>query len=184
VNHTSGRGTGIGALTRLLALGAETYPGGRTPQHVSTWPVMGMRAWGPAGSKRCVRCCTARVSQEMFAGLGGPGLRQPAEVADRVDHQRACTAPPPGVAREVLRPWRPSARRRGGPTAGPAVVPIRRPSSGDPDGPPRPGRPAARVLAAARACPGAELTWIDDVARRERADDRVSPRPGCRPTSG
>ena len=150
-------------LDRVLALGAETYPGG--DPHVFNMAVMGMRF---AQRVNGVSVLHGEVSREMFAGLW-PGF-DTAEVP--IGSITNGVHAPTWVAREVCRPGRLGRRRVG---RGRAAV-------GDP--PPAPGpdghrdqAQAARVLAAAgRVRRRADLDRRR--ARRERADDRVRP-PGA-----
>ena len=150
-------------LDRVLALGAETYPGG--DPHMFNMAVMGMRL---AQRVNGVSVLHGQVSREMFAGLW-PGF-DTAEVP--IGSITNGVHAPTWVAREVIGAGR--LGRRGGGRRGAAV--------GDPApaaGPAghRDQAQAARVVAAARRVRRrADLDRRR--ARRERADDRVRP-PGA-----
>ena len=137
----------------MLALGAETYPGG--DPDVFNMAVMGMRL---AQRVNGVSLLHGEVSREMFAGLWPGfdtsevpigsvtnGVHTPTWVAPEVGAaDRRTTAgtgsgPPPPRPRDLGHP---------APAAGPA-------GGRDPAA-------AARLLAQ-RGASGAELTWIDDV---------------------
>ena len=140
-------------IDRVLALGAETYPGG--DPDVFNMAVMGMRL---AQRVNGVSLLHGQVSREMFAGPVA-GLRHP-RGAHRLDHQRRAH-PHLGGAGDLAGCWRP------GTTAAPQARRGERLGLGPGRG--RPGRravggqaraarpaggrdpaPAARLLAAAR----------------------------------
>ena len=150
-------------VDRVLALGAETYPGG--DPHMFNMAVMGMRL---AQRVNGVSVLHGQVSREMFAGLW-PGF-DTAEVP--IGSITNGVHAPTWVAREISDLG--DSAERGGGRRGAAV--------GDPPPAARPARhrdqaQAARVVAAARRVRRrADLDRRR--ARRERADDRVRP-PGA-----
>ena len=150
-------------LDRVLALGAETYPGG--DPHVFNMAVMGMRL---AQRVNGVSVLHGEVSREMFAGLW-PGF-DTAEVP--IGSITNGVHAPTWVAREVSELG--DAQAAASADAGAAV--------GDPAAAARPAghrdpAPAARVVAAARRV-GRRADLDRRRARRGRADDRVRP-PGA-----
>ena len=146
-------------LDRILALGAETYPGG--DPHVFNMAVWAC-GWpsGPTASPSC----TAQVSREMFDGLwpgfdAGEvpigsitnGVHAPTWVAREISTSPSASAP----TADADGGWRPSTRSR------PRAVGDRA-AAARPAGRRGPARGCASRGGSA-APPAAELGWIDDV---------------------
>ena len=150
-------------LDRVLALGAETYPGG--DPHVFNMAVMGMRL---AQRVNGVSVLHGEVSREMFAWpVAGVRHRRG---ADRLDHQRRARA-------DLGSPRGIRARRRAGRGVGrPGAALGDQAAAARPAGYRDPAQ-AARLVAAARRV-GRRADLDRRRARRGRADDRVRP-PGA-----
>ena len=166
-------------VDQILALGAETYPGG-DPDRVQHG--RDGHAAGPAGQRR------QQAARRRSAGRCSPACGR----ASTPTRCRSARSPTACTRRPGSRPRSSSlARTAASPGRGDGSPTTRRPGT-----PWRPIRPdlrdqaaaagaagragpaaAARLLAAARRL-DAELGWIDQRARRERADHRLRP-PGA-----